>query len=149
MKNNKQFRTYIGVDLADRKHQICVHDKNGDTIIEKKINNTHEHLAQLANDFPNSLVAMEVGTHSPWISRYLEALGMTIIIANPRKLKYISENIRKSDKRDAQILAKFVRLDPELLHPIKHRSESSQQSLLNIKLRDTLTRARVSKIVSL
>jgi len=149
MKNQKQFKTIIGVDLGDRKHQICVTDKDGTILVEEKITNDRDSLAALAETYPESLVALEVGTHSPWISRFLEALGMTVVVANPRKVKYISENIRKSDKRDAQILAKFVRLDPELLCPIKHRTEESQQDLLVIKMRDTLARVRVSKIVSL
>lgn len=149
MKTQKQFKTYIGVDLGDRKHQICVTDKSGELLREEKIANEPEDLAKLAGEYPGALVALEVGTHSPWISRYLEAMGMTVVVANPRKVKYISENIRKSDKRDAQILAKFVRLDPELLCPIIHRSEESQKALLAIKMRDTLVRLRVSKIVSL
>jgi len=32
MKTEKQFKTYIGVDLGDRKHQICVTDKDGETL---------------------------------------------------------------------------------------------------------------------
>ncbi len=72
-----------------------------------------------------------------------------MVVANPRKVKYISENIRKSDKRNAQVLAKFVRVDPELLCPITHRSELSQKALLVIKLRDALTRTRVINSVAL
>jgi len=113
-----------------------VTDKDGNILVEKKITNDRESLSELCEEYPGSLVSLEVGTHSPWISRYLEALGMTVVVANPRKVKYISENIRKSDIRDARILAKFVRLDPELLCPIKHRSEESQQDLLIIKMRD-------------
>lgn len=149
MKNQKQFKTYIGVDLGDRKHQICVHDKDGNELVAKKIDNTREDLAELVDEYPDSLVAMEVGTHSPWISRFLMALGVEVIVANARKLHLISKNIRKSDKRDAELLAKLVRLDVSLLHPIEHRSEESQKSLLAIKMRDCLTRNRVSKIVAL
>ena len=29
---------------------------------------------------------MEVGTHSPWVSRFLQELGLRVIVANPRKL---------------------------------------------------------------
>ena len=144
MKNEEQFKTYIGVDLGDRKHHICVTDKDGEVLAEKKIENNREDLAALANDYPRATLALEVGTHSPWISRYLSALGLEVVVANPRKVKYITENIRKSDKRDAQILARFVRVDPGLLCPIKHRSEESQRALLVIKMRDTLTRLRVS-----
>ena len=103
MKNQKQFKTYIGVDLGDRKHQICVTDKAGTILSEKKIDNDRESLSELVSDHPESIIALEVGTHSPWISSYLESLGASVVVANPRKVKYISQNIRKSDKRDAQI----------------------------------------------
>ena len=96
MKNEEQFKTYIGVDLGDRKHHICVTDKDGEVLAEKKIENNREDLAALANDYPRATLALEVGTHSPWISRYLSALGLEVVVANPRKVKYITENIRKS-----------------------------------------------------
>lgn len=72
-----------------------------------------------------------------------------MVIANPRKLQLISKSIRKSDKRDAELLAKLVRLDVSLLCPIIHRSEESQKALLTIKMRDCLARNRASKIVAL
>ncbi len=67
MKKQTQFKTYIGVDLGDRKHQICVTDKTGNIINEKKIDNNRDSLSTLVADYPDSLIALEVGTHSPWI----------------------------------------------------------------------------------
>ena len=149
MKTQEQPKIYIGIDLGDRKHQVCVTDKDGTVLSEKSMTNDFESFALFASQYPNATVALEVGTHSPWISKYLESLGLEVFVANPRKLKYISENIRKSDVRDARILAKFVRLDPELLCPIKHRSVEAQKDLVQIKLRDALVRNRVGMIVAL
>ena len=47
---------------------------------------------------------MEAGTHSPWISRFLDSLGMEVVVASPRKTRTISQSERKSDERDAIIL---------------------------------------------
>ena len=56
MKNQKQFKTYIGVDLGDRKHYICVTDKHGDVMEEKTITNTLQALSNLAEQYPGSAV---------------------------------------------------------------------------------------------
>ena len=138
----------LGIDLGDRKHAICIIDQAGEVIQECMISNTREDLARLAKSYPDSLIAMEVGMHSPWISRFLQKLGHRVIVANPRKLRAIYENPRKSDKKDALMLAKLARVDESLLSPIEHRSERAQRDLLQIKLRDNLVRQRVNIISS-
>src|SRR6266446_6746829 len=63
-------------------------------------------------------------------------------------LRAIYQHERKSDRRDAQMLARIGRLDPALLYPVRHGSAEAQQDLLRIKLRDSLVRARVAVINS-
>lgn len=70
------------------------------------------------------------------------------MVANPRKLRAIYQNERKSDRRDAQMLARIGRLDPALLSPVRDGTEEAQADLLRIKLRDSLVRARVALINS-
>ena len=111
------FQTILGVDLGNRLHAICVTDKDGKVLEEFSIPNTRKSLEELMSRYPHSLVAMEVGTHSPWISRLCQSAGATTIVANARRLRAIYENPRKSDQLDAQMLAKLARVDPELLHP--------------------------------
>ena len=65
-----------------------------------------------------------------------------------RKLRAIYQNERKSDRRDAQMLARIGRLDPALLYPVRHGTAEAQEDLLRIKLRDSLVRARVALINS-
>lgn len=150
MKTTKKTppKVNIGMDLGDTHHVVCVLDKDGNTLKEFPIPNHAKHLLALANEFPNARIAMEVGTHSPWISRLLAERGMEVFVANSRKLRMIYTNERKSDKVDARMLARIVRLDPELLHPVRHGSEQSQMDLLSIKMRDTLVRQRASIIGS-
>lgn len=148
-KTKKQYGTIIGVDLGDRKHAVCVTDKDGNILAESTIPNTRRALRQLAASFPGARIAIEVGTHSPWIERLLMAEGAKeVVVANARKLRAIYTNDRKCDRLDAQMLAKLMRVDPELLSPIRHCSESAQRDLLSIKLRDTLVRQRVNVISS-
>jgi transposase len=153
MKNQnnitKQFETIIGIDLGDIQHAICVTDNHGSIIEEKSIVNRREILEELAEQYPGALIAMEVGSHSPWISRLLAAHGADVVVANARKLRAIYTNDRKCDQLDARMLAKLVRVDPELLSPIQHGSEEAQRDFVSIKLRYTLVRQRVNVISSI
>jgi transposase len=91
-------------------------------------------------------IAIEVGTHSTWVSRILHDCGHEVLIANPRKTRLIYSDKRKTDKLDAKKLARLARADPELLYPIEHRGEESQAHLALIHSRDVLVRSRTQLI---
>ena len=145
----KQFRTIIGVDLGDKKHHVCVTDKDGNILCEKTVANNKEQLAALAREHEGALFAIEVGSHSPWISRLIESNGCSCLVANARKLRAIYQNERKCDEFDARMLAKLARVDPELLSPIQHGSEAQQLHRLNLTLRDSLVRRRADMITTI
>jgi transposase len=147
-KKRKSSKVTIGLDLGDRRHRFCVLDGAGEVIEEGTVGNDRVSLGQLSQRFEGALAVLEAGCHSPWISRYLEEEGCRVLIANPRKLRAIYQNERKSDRRDAQMLARIGRLDPALLYPVRHGSAEAQADLLRIKLRDSLVRARVALINS-
>ena len=88
------------------------------------------------------LIAIETGTHSPWVSRLLTTLGHHVIVANSRQVRLIYKNRRKNDRIDAEYLARLVRMDPKLLEPITHRSQRDQQHLAVLRSRDKLVRTR-------
>ena len=73
---------------------VCVLDATGQILHEGPLVNDRVALALLLTHYPAATVAMEAGTHSPWISRYLTGLGATVIVANPRKLHAISRRRR-------------------------------------------------------
>jgi transposase len=133
----------IGLDLGDREHAACVLARNGRILAEVTVTNTRECLEAFSARYPGAVIALETGTHSPWISRLFEAQGHRVIVANARKLRAISQSDRKSDKTDARLLARLARVEPQLLHPVRHRSEACQRALLELKVRDTLVRQRV------
>lgn len=142
MTTNKKLLT-IGLDLGDRRHAVCFLNGAGQIIAEESVPNTRACLEQLSQRCPAATIAMETGTHSPWVSRLFEARGHTVYVANARKVRAISQSITKSDEEDARMLARLCRADPQLLHPIKHRSERCQRDLVQLKAREALVRARV------
>jgi transposase len=76
------------------------------------------------------------------VSRLLSALGHEVFVANPRQVRLIYAGDRKSDRIDAETLARLGRLDPELLRPIQHRGAEAQAALAQLRARDALVRTR-------
>lgn len=136
----------IGLDLGDRFSYLHVLDADGECQEEGRVRTTHEALEQRFAAFPGARVVVEAGTHSPWVSRLVEDLGHEVIVANPRRLRAIYENDSKSDRVDAEYLARIGRLDPKLLSGIEHRGEQAQADLGLIRSRDVLVRTRARLI---
>ena len=136
----------IGMDLGDRWSFYCVLDESGKVILEEKLATTPETMKQTFARIPRSRIAMETGTHSPWISRLLTQLGHQVIVAHAQKVDLITRSTRKDDRHDAKALARLVRIDPELLGPVRHRSAQAQIHLTVIRARAELVRARTALI---
>ena len=113
---------------------------------EGSVATTKKALAEKFGGLGRCRIAIEVGTHSPWISRLLTALGHEAIVANARQVRLISESSRKDDKLDARLLARLARIDPELLRPIRHRSEKAQSHLMAIRVRAALVDTRTGLV---
>lgn len=139
----------IGLDLGDRVSHICVLDADGAIIEEERVATTRSALERRlgVTRIGRCRIAMEVGTHSPWVSRLLMALGHEVLVANSRKLRFIYQNRGKTDRVDARSLARVARMDPELLSPLVHRQEEVAQDLAVLRTRDLLVRTRVKLIV--
>jgi len=138
----------VGIDLGDRSSRYCILDEQGEPVVEGSMATTKKGFAQVFGSKPRSRVALEVGTHSPWVSRYLADLGHEVIVANARRVRLITESSRKDDRLDAKTLARLARIDPQLLSPIRHRSEQAQADLIVIRARAALVEARTMLINS-
>lgn len=136
----------IGVDLGDRKSHICVLDKQGEIVNEEAITTSPAAFREYFRKFPSAVVAIEVGMHSRWASHVIRDCGHHAIVANASKVKFIFSNDGKNDRVDARSLARLARVDPRLLFPIHHRSDTAQSALSVIRARDALVRARTRLI---
>lgn len=136
----------IGMDLGDKMSRYCALDQQGELLGEGSVATTKKALVEKFGRLGRCRIAIEVGAHSPWVSRLLTALGHQAIVANARQVRLISESSRKSDKLDARMLARLARIDPDLLRPIRHRSEKAQAHLMEIRVRAALVDTRTSLI---
>ena len=145
-KIRKSDRVTIGMDLGDKTSRYCALNGVGEVIEEGACPTTRKGMAQFFGALPHCRIAIEVGTHSRWISQLLKSLGHEVIVANARQVKLISQSGRKNDKLDAQMLARLARMDPGLLRPIRHRSEEAQKDLMTIRVRSALVEARTGLV---
>jgi transposase len=136
----------IGMDLGDKASRYCEVNGGGETIQEASVGTTKKAMTQVFGSRPRCRVAIEVGTHSPWVSRLLKSLGHEVMVANARQVKLISQSSRKDDRLDAQTLARLARVDPQLLRPIRHRSEKAQGDLMRIRVRAALVDTRTGLV---
>jgi transposase len=132
----------VGVDLGDRTSHFCVLDEGGMVVERGKVQTTREGFQKRFEGVTRMRIALEVGTHSPWVSRLLKELGHEVLVANPRKTRLIYQNRGKQDPVDAEALARIARLDPKLLYAVEHRPESVAQDLAVLRARDALVRTR-------
>jgi len=131
----------IGIDLGDRRSHACVVER-GEVIERFSVETTAADMQRAFAPWKGARVLVEAGTHSPWVSRLLTALGLRIAVANPNRLALLTRSQRKTDRNDAETLARVASSDLGLVHPIQHRDERRQIDLEMLKARDLLVRAR-------
>ena len=136
----------IGLDIGDRHTHVCVLGAAAEIVSEQRVRTTEPTLTHALGELPASRVVLEAGPRSPWVSRLVADLGHEVIVANPRRVALIARGHRKTDRLDAEQLARLGRLDPALLSPIRHRSAESQQHLAVVRSRDALVRSRTQLI---
>jgi transposase len=143
----KGHKLTIGLDVGDRWSCYCVLDEAGRILLEQKVATTPEAMKQAFAKIPGSLLALETGTHPPWVSRLSTELGHQVIVAHAQKVQLISKSNRKDDRHDARTLARLARIDPELLGPVRHRSAKAQIHLSVIRARAELVSARTGLVM--
>jgi transposase len=146
IRNFSEPKLTIGLDLGDRSSWYCVLDERGEVLLEQKLGTTPKAMKEVFEGIPRSRMALETGTHSPWVSRLLSEMGHEVIVAHARNVRLIGESRKKDDRLDARTLARLARIDPQLLSPVKHRSAKAQADLTVIRARAGLVRARTSLI---
>jgi transposase len=135
-------RNCIGLDVGDRWSWFHVEDARGKEIRRGKVKTVACDIVELFGRMKPARIALEVGTHSPWVSELLERMGHEVTVANAQRVALISRNRRKGDKVDAQLLCLLQRAEPKLLFPIRHRGAQARADLALVRARDALVRSR-------
>ena len=132
----------VGLDVGDKHIHACFLDHHGSIVEESRLAATATAIRRRFGGGERLRVILEAGLHSPWMSRLLSELGHEVYVANPRRLRAIYLNENKSDRVDAEYLARIGRLDPALLFPLKHRTAETQVDLALLRSRAMIVKAR-------
>ena len=139
-------RLTIGIDLGDKHSHLCVLEGGGAIVEESRLQTNPAAFRQRFSGIAPARIAIEAGTHSPWANALLAELGHEVLVANPRKVRAIYDNDKKSDRVDAEQLARFARMDPKLLSPITHRGMAARADLAVLRSRSALVDSRTQLI---
>jgi len=150
---DKAYYTTIGMDVSDRKTQVCVMAKAGATpriVMETTIPTTKDGLAKfLSTQDGAAPVVFETGMHCRWMNEVAEGMGFKVYVANPCRIRMIAESKTKNDVNDARTLARLALSDPGLLHPVKLRGPEHQKMLNLHEMRNLLVKQRTGIVVQL
>jgi transposase len=135
----------IGCDLGDKKSEIRVFAASGEMVQRASVRTTPEAMRAFFKR-PPAHVVIEVGGQSRWVGELLVQMGHRVTVANPRRVRLISQNDDKDDPVDAELLGRLGRVDVKLLAPVKHRSSKAQMDLAVPKARDLLVGMRTKLV---
>lgn len=136
----------LGLDLGDRYSYYVLLDADGLVTERGRLMTKRAQFEAFAAARQSSLVVLEAGTHSPWVSRLFEGRGHSVVVANPRRVRLISHSSSKRDRVDAELLARLGRADRGLLAPVRHRGPEAQAALSVLRSRDCLVRVRTALV---
>lgn len=116
-------------------------------MLETTIPTTKDGLGKfLAAQDKSSSVTFETGAHRRWMSEIATGMGFKVYVANPCRLKMITES---KTKNDARTLARMTLADVRLLHPVK-LSGAEHQKMVNLhEMRNILVKQRMGVIVQM
>ena len=116
---------YIGMDLHKSTSSFCVMHKDGEILREERVPTTPERVTRVIQSLGKKhALSIVLEPVSQWylFADLLEALGVDVHLAHPRKLKAIATASSKTDKLDARVLADHLRTNhlPEAYRAPKH-----------------------------
>jgi len=146
MAKDTTMKETVGLDLGDKESTFVILGKEGDVRETGKVATSCPGLRKRFGRMEGALIALEVGTHSGWVSRQLRQMGHEVIVANPRQLSLITRSLKKNDRNDAETLARLARADIGLLSPVEQRGERAQEHLAIVQARARLVEARTALV---
>lgn len=132
----------IGLDLGDRTTHYCALDSARQVVSRGKFPTTKESLLREFRGIERRRIVIEAGSQSLWISHLLRDLGHEVMVVDPRRVQKLIAGNRKTDRRDAESLARLALGVPEMLGASHHRSLADQADLAILRSRDVLVRTR-------
>jgi transposase len=135
----------VGMDVGDRKSQVCVRKVDGE-VEATQLRTTTSAMESYFSRLERCRVVLEAGTHSPWIERTAARHGHEVLVVNPYRVRLIAESVGKGDRADAVVLAELGWMGMGLLQLVEHRSAEQQEDLEVLRARALLVRERTALV---
>lgn len=153
---------YLGIDLHKQFAYWHLINEGGEILWTGKVPSTEEDTRKKLGglDIPLGAVtaAIESVEHYGWYADILTKYGVgTVHLANPHKLRLIAENPLKNDKKDAEIIAQYLRsgtlplsyLAPEEIRNLRELVRTrmylaKQRTSAKIRIRNALSKHGLS-----
>ena len=151
MPKNTQPRSSptIGLDVGDRVTHVCVLDGQRGVVQRSRCATRREALLSALAPYADARVILEAGSQSPWLAAALRKAGFAVQVADPRRVALISQDPRKTDRRDAEVLARLGSALPELIGSVHHRDERTQADVSVLRARDQVVAMRARVILQI
>lgn len=133
---------FFGVDVASQHLDVAQHDANTGV---KRVKNSAPTIAAWLDKLPaNSVIAVESTArfHEP-VVRAAHARGMTVYVLNPRDVRHYARAMGargKTDRLDAQMLARYIAHEHQDLRPWVAQPEQQQELDELLRRRATLVK---------
>ena len=137
----------IGLDVGDQTTHLCVLDPERRVLHRGRCPTRREPLLAALQPFAGARVILEAGSQSPWMAAALRQAGFVVQVADPRRVALISQDPRKTDRRDAEMLARLGSAMPELIGSVHHRDERTQADVSVLRARDQVVVMRTRAIL--
>lgn len=136
----------VGLDVGDRITHLCALDEARVVLARGRFATTPEAVRKTFGGRAPMKIVLEAGSQSPWLSAELRELGHHVQVADPRRVALIGQGHRKTDRRDAEVLARLALGMPELLGEIHHRELAEQADVAMLRARDLCVRMRTKGV---
>lgn len=100
---------YCGIDLASKRSAVCVINARRDVLEEREVTTDEDMFREVLRKYRGLTCVVEAAPLAEWLSRLVEELGHRITIVCPRKAKVAMHAKKKTDRRDARVLAELSR----------------------------------------
>ena len=99
----------IGCDLHARQQTVAMLDTDSGELVEKTLEHDGEEFREFYSQLPHPiLVGIEATGSMQWFLELMEELGIECRVGHPAKIRTAEPRKQKHDRRDAQLLLKFL-----------------------------------------
>src|SRR5690348_9267604 len=135
MKRNE--KRYLGVDLHQGSFVVCLRTGGQTQFRRWEAEQVEKFAATLQT---SDALAVEATGNTRWFCQAVGARAGRVVVVNPHQFRVISESVKKTDRRDAALLAEY--LEKDLLPEVRQKTCQESEMAQLVTARDRLVKIR-------